>query len=60
VKLPNLKSFGLTKEQVLAVAPAGVVRQTEGMIKAFGAATSPIPVTMELIENICSRAYDEN
>ena len=60
VKLPNLRSFGLTKQQVLDVAPAGVVRQSEGMIKSFGATTSPIPVTLELVADICSRAYDEN
>lgn len=60
VKLPSLKALGLNKEALLAVVPDEVVMQTEMLVKIFGQATSPIPVTKELIANIVSRAYDEN
>ena len=58
--LPNLKSYGLTKESILAVVPNGVMKQSENLIKLFGRSTSPIPESEELIATIISRAYDEN
>lgn len=60
IGLPSLREFGVTKEEILAVVPDGVLAMVEGMIKLFGACTSPVPVTRELITNIVSRAYDEN
>lgn len=60
IELPNLKSFGATKEELLAVVPEGVKMQQDGLIKLFGQGTSPVPVTIELISEIISRAYDEN
>jgi alcohol dehydrogenase class IV len=60
LNLPNLKSYNLTKEEILAVVPDGVVKQSENLVRLFGKATSPIPVTQELIAEIISRAYDEN
>jgi hypothetical protein len=32
----------------------------EGLVKAFGQGTSPLPATSELIATIVARAYDEN
>ena len=61
VELPNLSSFGLTKEEILAVVPEGVNNMVAGLIKLFGGTgTAPVPVTKELIADIVSRAYDEN
>lgn len=60
VHLPNLKSYGLAKEEILAVVPDGVVKQSENLVRLFGRATSPVPVTRELIAKIIARAYDEN
>jgi alcohol dehydrogenase class IV len=58
--LPNLKSYGLTKESILAVIPNGVMKQSENLIMLFGRSTSPIPESEALIADIISRAYDEN
>jgi hypothetical protein len=58
--LPNMKSYGLTKKSILEVVPNGVVKQDEKLIELYGASTSPIPVSEELIADIISRAYDEN
>lgn len=64
LKLPSLREFGdkngFTKENLLAVVPDNVVAMQEGLVKAFGRATSPVPATKELIATILSRAYDEN
>jgi hypothetical protein len=61
VNLPNLKSFGLNKEELLAAVPDEVVMQVEMEFKLFGGvAPPPVPVTKELIYEIVSRAYDEN
>ncbi len=61
INLPNLKSLGLEKEEILAVVPEGVMRQVSGLIKLFGGTgTSPVPVTEALVAEIVSRAYDEN
>lgn len=60
IKLPNLRSFGLSKEELLAVVPEGVQMQQEGLIKLFGRETSPVPATRGLVADIVSRAYDEN
>lgn len=58
--VPNLKSYGLTKAEILEIIPEGVVQQSVTLAKLFGKTTSPVPVTQELIANILSRAYDEN
>lgn len=60
IKLPSLREFGVTKEQILEVVPDGVMAMVQGMIKLFGACTSPVTPTKELIATIVSRAYDEN
>ena len=60
IDLPNLRSFGLTKEEILAVVPDGVMAMVQGMIKLFGSGTAPVTVTPELLADIVSRAYDEN
>ena len=60
IDLPNLRSFGLTKEEILAVVPDGVMAMVQGMIKLFGSGTAPVTVTPELLTEIVSRAYDEN
>ncbi len=60
IKLPNLKSFGLKLEELLAVVPEGVQMQQNGLIKLFGQGTSPVPATKELIADIVTRAYHEN
>ena len=60
LNVPNLKSFGLALPDILAEVPAGVVKQSENMVKLFGKATSPLPVTEGLIAGIISRAYEEN
>lgn len=58
--LPSLKSYGLTKEEILADVPAGVMAQSANLIKLYGKSTSPVPESEELIAAIISRAYDEN
>jgi alcohol dehydrogenase class IV len=60
INLPNLKSFGLKKEDILAVVPEGVEMMQQGLIKLFGRGTSPVPATRELVSMIVSKAYDEN
>jgi alcohol dehydrogenase len=60
INLPNLKSFGLKKEDILAVVPEGVEMMQQGLTKLFGRGTSPVPATRELVSGIVSRAYDEN
>jgi alcohol dehydrogenase class IV len=64
LKLPSLRDFGakngFTKEDLLAVVPDNVVIMQEGLVKAFGQGTSPVPATKALIAEIVSRAYDEN
>ncbi len=60
IELPNLKSFGVTKRELLAVVPEGVKMQQDGLVKLFGQGTSPVPATIELVSEIISRAYDEN
>jgi alcohol dehydrogenase class IV len=59
IKLPNLKALGLKKEELTATVPDEVVMQCETAAK-IGIVTSPLPVTRELIEDIVSRAFDEN
>jgi len=51
VKIPNMKSLGLAKKDVLAIAPE---------IMALGLATAPVSPTEEDIRNILEKAYDEN
>ena len=51
VNLPNLKSYGLTKEQVLAVAPE---------VMKLGLELAPMPTTEAVVRNLLDRAYDEN
>lgn len=59
--LPNMAEFGLDREEVLAKVPDEVVMQVEMEIKGFGGiAPPPVPVTKELVAEICARAYDEN
>ena len=58
--VPNHKSYGLSKEEILAVVPDGVVKQSETNAKLYSRATSPIPVTENMVANILSDAYDEN
>lgn len=60
IRLPGLSSFGVTKEEILAVVPQGVKAQQDGLVKLFGQGTSPVPATIELVSGIISRAYDEN
>jgi alcohol dehydrogenase class IV len=60
IKLPSLKSYGYSKEELLAAVPDEVVMQVDIFKKLFGTVTSPVPVTKELIALIVSRAYDEN
>jgi alcohol dehydrogenase class IV len=59
INLPNMKALGLSKEELTAVVPDEVVMQCETAAK-IGIVTSPLPVTRELIEEIVSRAFDEN
>jgi len=51
INLPNLKSYGLTKEQVLAVAPE---------VMKLGLELAPMPTTEAVVRNLLDRAYDEN
>jgi alcohol dehydrogenase class IV len=60
LKMPNLKAFGVEKEELLAVVPDGVVTMQQGLVKLFGTGTSPVPATKELVTTLVSRAYDEN
>ncbi len=60
IGLPNLKSFGLEKEEILAVVPEGVEMMQQGLTRLFGRGTSPVPATRERVTDIVSRAYDEN
>jgi len=60
IELPNLRSFGVTRQELLAVVPEGVKAQQDGLVKLFGQGTSPVPATIELVSEIISRAYDEN
>jgi alcohol dehydrogenase len=60
INLPNLKAFGLKKDDILAVVPEGVEMMQQGLTKLFGRGTSPVPATRELVTDIVSRAYDEN
>lgn len=60
INLPNLKSFGVKKEDILAVVPEGVEMMQQGLTKMFGRGTCPVPATRELVAGIVSRAYDEN
>ncbi len=64
LKLPSLRDFGakngFTKEDILTVVPGNVVMMQEGLVKAFGQGTSPVPATKELIATIVGRAWDEN
>jgi alcohol dehydrogenase class IV len=64
LRLPSLREFGekngFTKDDLLAVVPENVGAMQEGLVKAFGRGTSPVPAAKELIAAIVSRAYDEN
>lgn len=51
VNIPNMKSLGLEKKDVLAIAPE---------IIALGLITSPVMPTEQDIRNMLEKAYDEN
>ncbi len=51
INLPNLKSYGLTKEQVLSIAPE---------VMQLGLELAPMPTTLEVVQTLLARSYDEN
>lgn len=51
INLPNLKSYGLTREQVLSVAPE---------VMKLGLELAPMPTTLEVVEKLLERSYEEN
>ncbi|MDA8080142.1 MAG: iron-containing alcohol dehydrogenase [Actinomycetota bacterium] len=51
INLPNFKSYGLTKSEVLGIAP--------DVIK-FGLALAPMPTTEDVVRNLLSQAFEEN
>lgn len=51
INIPNLKSFGLTKEQVVSIAPD---------VMKLGLELAPMPTTLEVVINLLERSYDEN
>ncbi|MDR3310963.1 MAG: iron-containing alcohol dehydrogenase [Oscillospiraceae bacterium] len=59
VNLPTMRDLGLPRADVLRVVPEEVVMQCEMAAKA-GIVTSPVPVTLDLIREIVTSAYDEN
>ena len=60
LNMPNMRELGLGKDELLATLPELVVSMQAGLTALFGRGTFPLPVSKELIENIISRAYDEN
>ncbi len=51
INLPNLKFYGLAREEVLAVAPE---------VMKLGLGLAPMPTTEDVVRNLLARAYDEN
>lgn len=60
INMPALSQLGVSKEELLAEVPDGVVAMQGGLVKLFGKGTCPLPTTPELVATIISRAYDEN
>lgn len=51
INLPNLKSYGLSKEQVLSIAPE---------VMKLGLELAPMPTTLEVVSSLLENSYDEN
>ena len=51
IEMPNLKSLGLAKKDVLAIAPE---------IMELGLVTAPVTPTLADITTLLERAYEEN
>jgi len=60
VELPNLKSYGLTLEQMLPLIGEEVVKATGLAAAVFGDYFAPMPVTVENVSNLVIRAFNEN
>lgn len=51
IGLPNLRAQGISREQVLAIAPE---------VMKLGMGLAPMPTTLEVVESLLEHAYDEN
>lgn len=60
IGMPSLRDLGVSREELLAHVPEGVVAMQGGLVKLFGRGTSPVPATAELVAEIIGRAFDEN
>jgi alcohol dehydrogenase class IV len=60
LKLPNLKSYNLTLEQMLPLIADEVTKAVAGAVKALGQAPAPIPVDVAIVTLLVTRAYNEN
>ncbi|MCL1829649.1 MAG: iron-containing alcohol dehydrogenase [Oscillospiraceae bacterium] len=60
VNLPNLKSYGLTLDVMLPLIGEEVVTATAKAAEVFGGYFAPMPMTVENVNNLVIRAYNEN
>ena len=60
VELPNLKSYGLTLEQMNPLIGEEVVKATGMAAKVFGGYFAPMPMTVENVSYLVTRAFNEN
>jgi len=60
VELPNLKSYGLTLEEMLPLIGEEVVKATGLAAQVFGGYFAPMPMTVENVGYLVTRAFNEN
>ena len=60
IGLPNLKAYGLTLEEMLPLIGEEVVKATGLAAQVFGGYFAPMPVTVENVGYLVTRAFNEN
>ncbi len=60
IELPTLKDYKLTLDELLPLVGEEVVKATGLAAQVFGGYFAPMPVTVETVNMLVTRAFNEN